>query len=377
MHRFLLLTLCVIALPQWAAADPGTGDWGGRASVRGNYYWENSTRVVAPQVLLSLQTPVGTRIDASYLIDSVTSASQAQGVQADIAFTEIRHDASLGLAHEIDLGNSQLELSARSRYSIEPDYTSRGFGFGGLWSFNRRLSVLSLNGYFIRDDVGKVVRLPVASGDALFDSNREKIGDLNALSLGLAWTQVLTPWMVATVGYDISNLDGYQANVHRTAPITDGPPQPEEHPRHRAREAFYFQTSQHLGATRTTLRVGYRYYHDSWSIHAHNPEVRLYQELGDYMSVRLLYRYYWQSAAFFFNEDGYTTNSRYRTFDPKMESFRNHSYGFQTRLSMDFLSFTAFDFARSLELDFSFELVDSTARYGDGVLAQAGMNWPF
>ena len=78
--RWLLLGLGLLPLccaRSVSQADEVDGEWSGRVSLLGNYYWETSTRVTAPELNVQLTSPNGTDLSANYLVDTITSASQA------------------------------------------------------------------------------------------------------------------------------------------------------------------------------------------------------------------------------------------------------------------------------------------------------------
>src|SRR5690349_5157370 len=104
----LLLAIVSLFTPR-AGADAVSGTFTGNVALRGNYYWERSTRVVAPAITAGMETPQGIRMDATYLIDAITSASVATGVQSDHPFTEKRHDFQAGAAYEFNFGRRQLD----------------------------------------------------------------------------------------------------------------------------------------------------------------------------------------------------------------------------------------------------------------------------
>ena len=380
--RFLLLLL----VGSWLSpsqttvrADAASGTYTGTLSMRGNYYWERSTRVIAPEVAASLASPHGVRVDASYLLDAITSASLATGVQDDVAFTEKRNEVQAGLGYEIDLGKQQLDFSARGRYSKEPDYLSRGVGFGAALSLNERNTVLHLTGYFVHDDVYRLERVaPTPGANRLVAREPVRRGDLDALSLGFAWDQVLNRTSTMTLGYDLAVLNGFQANAYRVVPRADGPPIPEQHPDDRLRHAAYVWLAHFFTTTRTTLRGGYRLYRDNWELLAHATDLRVHQEVGPNVELRLRYRHYTQSAAFFYRPGGNLRQDRYATADPKMTEFRDQTIGLRMRLSLDFLAFTALDFLNTAVLDWSVDYIfENTNRYGTGVIAQGGLGWSF
>ncbi len=364
--------------PEPLQADEASGTYTGSVALRGNYYWERSTRVLAPATVVSLDTPSGVRVEAGYLIDAITSASQATGIGVDREFTEVRHDATGGVGYEFDFGKTQLDLSVRGRFSREPDYLSLGGGFAAAFSLNQRMTVLSLNGYFVHDDVGAVKRMPVAPGESrVIAKRREHRGNLDVGSLGLSWDQVLSPTTTMTLGIDMALLEGFQANPYRMITVQQGVVYPEKHPDSRLRQGYYAWLSQYVKRTRTALRAGYRLYRDDWDILAHVPEVRLYQEFGEHTEVRLRYRYYTQSAAHFLRPDGHDSGDRYVTADPKMTAFRDQTIGMRLRVDLGFLAFTALDFFHSAAVDFGVEYIFNTNRYGNGLVGQGGISWAF
>lgn len=372
----LLLLLSLLSAGE-LSADAVTGTYTGSVALRGNYYWERSTRVVAPSLTAAVETPDGVRIDGTYLIDAITSASQATGVVTDDTFREIRHDAQLGVGKEFDLGASQLDLTVRGRLSREPDYYSRNVGFASALSLFERNTVLRFNGTYLNDNVYRVTRMANRAG-SLTASKPVHVGDLQTISLGVAWDQVLSPLATLTVGYDLAVLHGFTANPYRSATFQDQAPLAEKHPDLRVRNGIYFWLAHYVKQTRSALRVGYRLYQDNWSLTAHAAEGRVYQELGEHLLLRLRYRYYTQDRSEFWRQAGTNVISdTYYTADPKMAAFPDHTFGLKLRLGLGFLGGTALRPLAGAVLDLSGEYMISESRYGNGVIGQGGMLWPF
>ena len=134
----------------------------------------------------------------------------------------------------------------------------------------------------------------------------------------------------------------------------------------------------YLPATKTALHGVVRGYSDSWSIRAIAPEVRLYQAVGDYALFRVKFRYYQQTRSFFYREpDQYTVADAIVTADPKMSALRNPLLGFQWKLRFGFLEESALDALSETTLELSFDYLWNTSRFGNGVVAQAGLSAPF
>ena len=114
---------------------------------------------------------------------------------------------------------------------------------------------------------------------------------------------------------------------------------------------------------------------DDWSIFAITPEVRVYQELTPYAYFRLRYRYYSQTESFFYQSvyTGDADNLVNVSADPKMSEFDSHLLGVQLVLGLDFLEGTALAPLSEWSVDFSFDHLWNHSRYGNGVIAQAGL----
>jgi hypothetical protein len=378
--RLALLVLAFVVLPcEHASADAVTGTTTGTVALRGNYYLERSTRVVAPAVSARVDTAQGVRVEGTYLIDAITSASQSTGVASDVGFTEIRNDVQGGTGYEFDLGGTQLDIGLRGRMSKEPDYFSRGGGLTAALSLFERTTVLRFNGYYLHDDVARVERsAPANEPGKLVAKHAVDVGTLNALSLGFAIDRVLNRTTTLTLGFDEGLLHGFTSNAYRKVAYADGGGNPENHPRSRARHAAYAQAAHFLAKTRTAIRIGYRLYKDSWDILAQAAEVRVHQELSRAHEVRLRYRYYTQSSSYFYRAGRNVRTDEFITADPKMRPFHDHTIGGQVRLGLTALELSALSRLSTASLDFSFDYIfSSNPGYRRGLMAQAGMIWPF
>ncbi|MBK8589396.1 MAG: DUF3570 domain-containing protein [Sandaracinaceae bacterium] len=378
--KWLLLGAAVLPLccaRGVSQADEVDGRWSGRFSLLGNYYWETSTRVVAPEFGVQLTSPNGTDLSATYLVDTITSASQAAGTTIDVSFNETRHDITLGAGRELELGDSALQLRGGLHFSREPDYTSISGNVGASLFLNERSTTLHLTLGYLHDEVRQNFRgppPPTVPGLILGQFNE----DFDALTISIGWDQVLQPWLIAEVGYDLVYLNGFLANAYRRVMVA-GAAVGEQHPGTRIRHTLTGRLKAHVQRTRTTFQLRYRAYLDSWDIGAINPEVRVYQQLARNLDLRLRYRYYKQTRSFFYEDDdeAYAPNAAFFTNDPKMSAFRSHEIGMQLRLGFGFLEGTALDVLRGGRLDLSFNYLWRTNVFGDAVTAQVGLSVPF
>src|SRR5690606_16053802 len=116
-----------------------------RLTVRGNYYREASTRVLAPELRFTVDAPDERfMLGGGYLLDVVSSASIATGTAdatgGDNVFTELRHETSGFVASRL----GPWQLNAGTRYSTETDYIGRNVHAGFRRDFLQRTLNLPL-----------------------------------------------------------------------------------------------------------------------------------------------------------------------------------------------------------------------------------------
>ena len=252
--------------------------------VRGVYYKETSNRVVQPRVDLQATDP-GSQITVTgyYLLDAITSASIAQGNVTDAVRTEYRNEAGLSVGRPVHGG----QLSAGLRHSRESDYQSVGGNLGYSHDFAEKNFTLSGSFAHNFDWVGNRF-----AGTA---------GTLSSSTTSLYATQLLSPTAVLQLGYELQYQQGLQSNQYRFVDVSGGP-MPERHPVQRDRHTFAGRIAQLYPSTGTGLQLLYRYYVDGWDVRSHTIEPRIYQDLGDSVQLRLGFRYYTQTRAYFFRD---------------------------------------------------------------------------
>ncbi len=375
-----------IAAP--TASEPGSeeelfhdhepGDWHGEVTLRGDYFWERSTRVVAPGLEGRLETPWGVEVSGHYQLDAITSASRATGVQVDRAFTERRHEGGLGIGRQWDLGSAIVGLSLYGRYSGEPDYQSLSGTLTGTLAWNDRASTLSVGLVYLHDWVGAILRGANRSFGGRDLSDRGLVGQLDALTLSTSFEQVLSPRTVLQAGYDLGYQAGFLANPYRQVSV-QGVLRPETHPDRRWRHTGSLRLAHVLPATDTAVHLLYRAYLDSWRIAAVNPELRLYQQLGDDWMIRLRYRYYRQRRASFYWDDPsrYRQDDPYFSSDPKMGAFQSHLLGLKLRVRGAWLEGLFGQGVRDWVGELSVERLWATHRFGNAVIGQAALRAVF
>lgn len=296
-----------------AGIAPARAD--GELTARGMYYKERATRVVQPMLDASFDVGERGSGDAHFLVDSITSASAATG-SAGAGFTERRYEVGGGYRRQLGL----LGLGGTARYSTEPDYrASYGAVHGDVELFAKNLTLSTTFG------VGSD-QVTNAGAPALV---QRITGHLTTVLASVSASQLVSEHGVVGLSYDLIRLNGYQQNPYRTVTV-GGAVLQERHPDTRTRQAVGVSLKWFFPRLGATVIGQYRFYADSWDVHAHTPEVRVAKDVGDWITIGLRYRYYRQDAASFYRDTYPMADpaiAPYYSADVKLSAFDGHLFG--------------------------------------------------
>lgn len=287
--------------------------------------------------------------------DAVTGASRPAGdsQQADGKFVKNRNEvtASFSMPH----------VDAVAYLSAENDYVGRLLGAGVNWDFNQKNTNLAIGGGYAWDSISPAGR------DTIFTK-------LNYLA-NITLTQVLSKISIMRVGVDISHQDGYQVNPYRTV-FVNGGYYLETHPLVRTRVAGFARLNTYIKPADAAVWLYYRIYGDDWGVQSHTLGVKFYQNLSERLLVRYRYRFYTQTAAYFYQEN-YPLAARpvYFTADYKLMAFHSHLFGFQFAYQAPFLQ-RWLAFAEQPTLEFKLERFFTSRNFGANIL-QLGLSLGF
>jgi len=379
MRLQLILVAAIVMIAGPARAD-------GTLDARGVYYKERSTRVMQP--MLDGMFDAGERglVNAHFLVDAITSASAGSGAANAQPFTERRYEGGLSYTHEFTGPKAiswidKLRVGGDTKYSTESDYDSFYFGARLEADVAQKNATIALGGGISSDTVtnagaqspmgGPLIQCDVNSPATATECSLTSYGAFVSVS------QILAKNALVAASYDLSYLDGYQANPYRTV-ITAGGLVPEVHPNQRWRQAWAASAKYYLEGSHTTLIGAYRYYHDSWHIRAHTPELRIIQEVGKLADASIRYRYYHQSASYFFENrypmlDMNTVN--YVTDDPKMSAYSGHTM--EAKLGVLGEEFGLTGSWAGARFEGVLEYIIQHNRFGDAVVAHVALTLPF
>lgn len=356
----------------------------GELTARSVYYKERSTRVIQP--MLDGMFDAGERglATAHFLVDAITSASAGSGAASAAAFTETRYEGGGGYTHEFDgPAHSWLDryrIGGDAKYSTESDYESLYIGARFEAELAQKNATFGL-GVGLGDDTitNAGAQSPMGGPQLQCDVSSSATATqcaLSTYSLSTSLSQILAKNMVAAVSYDLEKLDGYQANPYRTV-ITATGLVPEVHPNSRLRQAFAGTLRYYLRATHTTLIGAYRFYRDDWHIRAHTPELRIVQAVGTMADASIRYRYYRQSAAYFYEARYPTLDAskvNYVTDDPKMSGYDGSTM--EAKLGVLGEAFGLSGTWAGARFEGVLEYIIQHNRFGDAVVAHVALTLP-
>lgn len=336
----------------------------GSITMRGAYYKERSTRVMQPMLDADLEVGEAGQLKGHTLVDAITSASAASGA-AGTAFTETRVEAGFLYMHAL----RNLRLGGGGRYSTEPDYQSTFVNFRLESELAKKNTTVGIN---------------LAHGEDTLNNSGSQgglssilTGELETNMVSMSLSQLLSPQSIISFSYDLSYLEGYQANIYRTV-VAGGMIQAERLPQTRLRHALASNLRYFVGPTNTALIAAYRFYIDDWGILSHSPEVRAVQELLDEKAeLHLSYRYYRQRSSDF-HEDVYDSADLiiepYLSDDDKLGRVRSHDMGI--KVASELAAFGVEGEWSDVRLEALFHYIKQDTHYGDAVVAQTALSFP-
>ncbi len=327
-----------------------------------SYYEDNrSVRVDSPMFILKKDLSLNTNVSLKFNLDAITGATKKENVDAVTGATVAEHRYEYGAAVSHKLGEANpTNLGLGYDFSNESDYTSHTLNLNLSQDLFQRNTTIA-GGYTRNwDRVSPNTK----------DWNKNKY--VNTFSASIA--QVITKNTVALIGYDYSQIDGYQANPYKIVVIS-GARYDEVLPEKRKRHAVIARLNQYL-PYQSSIQLDYRYYHDSWEINAHTVDTKLFHYLTDNLILRLRYRYYNQDSAYFYKE-GYASLQEYITSDDKLSAFKANLFGLKLDYGLKGISwFKKNKILREARVDINYERYIQTTGLHANII-QVGYYMPF
>jgi len=343
IKKLFALTAIFLALPAAALAE----DY---AAVQGYLHsFNNGISVYSGVFALNKDLSLDTTVSLKYAVDFISpdggeggddeegggSVAAVSGASAAVnAGSDVRHDFMAGVSHNF---NNIISVEAYYDYSTEKDYVSSTptitlkkdlFEKNTTLTFGYSRNMDTISGRFMTGEEDRTT-------DNFF--------------AGI--TQVLSPVTVAQIGYSHSRSEGLLSEGIRLVPTgaaTDADcapltaPDPgivagggcvnEAFPSERKRDAYLIGVNHYftngLGGLleRSAAKLTFRYYDDSWDVNSWMGEAEFYKYLDDNLIMRLNYRYYTQSKAFFV-KDAYSAGDQFKSSSPQIEEKNTNLVG--------------------------------------------------
>lgn len=208
--------------------------------------------------------------------------------------------------------NRSFRLNYSSALSMEFDYFSVSAGLGLDWDLNNKNTTLSSGYQFEFNNVHPVGNTPIPfetmaePGELQPRERSSKVKTGQEGFVGL--TQIIDRLSLFQLRYTQSVFDGYLNDGYKVLSVVEGEDAAspgstieyvyENRPDKRRRESVYFAYKRSFDGD--VFDLGYRYYDDSWQVHAHSLDLAYKLQLGGNYFVRPNLRLYQQQAAFFY-----------------------------------------------------------------------------
>jgi hypothetical protein len=284
-----------------------------RAEAMYHVYDGGGVTAKGPALLVRKSLADKVSLSASYYVDAVSNAS-IDVVTTASPFKETRKAYDLGADYVVR--DTLMSLSVYK--SDEPDYQADSVGVDVAQEIFGGMTTVSLGYSRGLDQVGK-------KDQGFFDTARH-------WNYRLGVTQILTPaWLMSVNAEGIAD-EGFLGSPYRVARVF-GAAVPERNPRTRSSRAVKLRVIGDIGERRS-VRAEYRYFWDTWDVHAHTAEVghSRYIDLpgavpGDKkLLLDGFLRYYTQTGALFYSDNA-TSETEFVSRNRQLSRFNSLSLG--------------------------------------------------
>lgn len=294
----LAIALCVLLLSNIGFAAVLPED---QTEILYHSYSGNGLTIDGPSVLVRKQFKDKVSVWGNYYADNISGASIDLLARGSTFYREEREEKSIGFEYLRD----RTIVSISGSNSSERDYEANSVAFSISQEFFGDLTTLSLSYAQGNDEVGQ----NIYEDQRIIDTIER--GDVRRQRFGLGVTQVLTPkWIVAFNSESVID-EGFLNNPYRTVRFLnqdgtqDGTAsfQPELYPETRNSDAFAVRSMYYLTwPWRSSIKLEYRIYNDSWGIDASNFEIRYTVPIKERFILETKFRSYEQTAADFYSD---------------------------------------------------------------------------
>ena len=301
--RYIAAALLMLGLHSAAHAGVLPED---RVDLLGHNYQGGGVKVYGPAILVRKKISENVDLSVTGDEDFVSSAS-IDVVTAASPYKEIRKQWSPAVSY----------LHGKTTYSVsylksqEPDYLSNNGSVSISEDMFGDLTTVTLGFTRGHDHVRQHVK-DKATGkdeftDVFFENGNQVSPRVDRRSYRVGWSQILTKKLLTTFNFESTSLEGFLRNPYRRVRFGDPNSatvgyQSELYPHTRSSNAVGIDGRYYLDY-RASIKVGYRYYSDTWGIRSSTGEI---QYVHPFESLHLLgefgLRYYSQKRATFYSD---------------------------------------------------------------------------
>ena len=246
--------------------------------------WQaNADRIKVKTSALSIISPItgSWAIGATLINDSISGASPAYHTLALGQLRDHRRATDVKLTHFNNLGSATVGAS----YSAESDYVSRGITLQLSHATETKNTAWTFGAAFVSDEINPTNRI-------VRDERK------HGIELAAGVTQVVTKGDLLQLNLGLNHGYGYYSDPYKVF---------DKRPRDKLSQTISARLNHHLRSTDGVLRTSYRYYSDSWKIHAHTLEFQYAQPLSASLTITPLLRLHTQGAASFYVDSDLST----------------------------------------------------------------------
>ncbi len=310
----------------------------------------NDVQVATNTVTISKSAGSHVSISGAYLVDAITAASKADikgaspsvdAITSASSINERRHQVSGTVSFNDDIirqcktdkeSDDPTGISLTGIYGIEPDYKSKAGSLSisqDLLNKNVTVGFLYGRSYDQFLPAARYIPPPGDAGWGYFGDGRRQTDRISG-----SFTQIITSATLASFTGEYVFDRGYLSRPYYVYEIPNTSPADTIHmfyhenlPPERKSIAFSAHVNRYFPIKRgASLHCDYRYYYDSWKIESHTIALKCYYRFADHFIINPQYRFYSQSAAFFYR-DIYTGVPEYLTADFKLGRFTTNTIG--------------------------------------------------
>jgi hypothetical protein len=255
---------------------------------------QNRVRVHTHTALFEQELAKDVRLRGSVVYDAISGATPSGGAPQpgsnQVPLRSFQDDRYAGTG-EADFKIHNHTITPSFAYSVERDYESSTPALHYTIDLNQKNTTLLF---------GVSHNFDRLTGIFLEPRYRSKYATDGLVGI----TQILSPDTWVSLNFTLGEADGYLSDPYKgvTFTLTPDPSAlfPDKRPGHRTKEVTELKLNQFVEAVNGGAELGHRFYHDSFGITSQTVELSWFQNVGRFVVVTPMLRFYDQTSAYFY-----------------------------------------------------------------------------